>query len=153
MPMKFTSLHTTNVLFASSQAYENYRNIFCSLNCALIIIIVLCLENLFVPQEVSDDQDTRKITKVSLPWVEQGDWKIPDKSSAEKFHCKLRRSSRRPACVTITGSNWEEADLCKLFKDVSTISCPVNLNFDDAFENSPETTFELISYALANNKQ
>ena len=113
------------------------------------------MENLFVPQEACDDENTRKIAKVLLPWVECGNWQIPDQSSADQLHHKLRTSSFRPASVTITGSNWEEADLLKLFTDISTINhkCKIKLNFDDAFEKSPETTFDMISYALANNQQ
>ena len=71
-----------------------------------------------------------------------------DKSSAEQFHHTLRTGSRRPASVTITGSNWEEADLLKLLADVSTISCNVLLKPDDSFEKSQETTCHWITNVI-----
>ena len=83
--------------------------------------------------------------EIPLPWVENGDWRIMDKSSAEQFRRTVRTSSRRPACVTITGSNWEEADLLNLLTCVSNRSCKVNLKLYDPFEELQETTSQLIA--------
>ena len=87
--------------------------------------------------------------EIPLPWVENGDWQIKNKSSAEQFSRTLRTSSRRPASVTITGSNWVEADLLKLLTSVSTTSCKVHLKPDDAFEKSQDITSHWIANVIS----
>ena len=101
------------------------------------------ISNFFL-QESCDNQKPNIKNQDLFPWVEQGEWKITDKSSAEQFRHTLRTSSRRPASVTITGSNWENDDLLNLLSKVATLSCKVFIKPDDVFKTSQETTHEWI---------
>ena len=107
--------------------------------------------NIFFGQEACDVQNRCKTEEVSLPFIDAGDWQITGQSSAEKFHHTLRTSRLRPASVTITGSNWAEADLLKLLTAVSTTSCNVHLKPDDAFEKSQDTTSHWIANVISEN--
>ena len=125
-----------------SQIFKNFVSIF---------FVMLTHMTHFLIFKACDDQTTRMVEEDTLPCAEKGNWQIMDKSSADQFYHTLRTSSIRPASVTITGSNWEEADLLKLLAEVATVRCKVNLKQDDVFKKSLETSHQWITSVVSGN--